>query len=76
MPENAKHLQTFKATYDDIEDMITWIQNESNTFIEYVDNYTYKALFCFYYDTGITLSETLAIVKNEAVKNVVSVFFL
>ncbi|WZU00659.1 hypothetical protein MGH68_14085 [Erysipelothrix sp. D19-032] len=72
-PDNTKHLQLIEASSEDIHEVITWNQTEFNRFIKYVDNETYRSSFIFYYDTGATLSEVLAIKKTDLNKNKVSI---
>lgn len=73
LPDNTKHLEVLQPNSDDIEEIVTWDQEEFNYFISCVDQYEYRALFTFYYDTGVTLSEALAIKKSDIKGNVVSI---
>ncbi|WP_159641921.1 tyrosine-type recombinase/integrase [Erysipelothrix anatis] len=71
--DNAKHLKTIKTNSDDIVEKTVWSQDQFNIFISFVDDPIYNALFRLYYDTGLTLSEALAIKKSDIDGNLISI---
>lgn len=73
LQDNTKHLPIITPTSDDIKDVVVWNKDQFDCFIDFVDNHTYKALFIFYFETGVTLSEALAIKKSNLLNNVVSI---
>lgn len=69
---NTKHLDMFRKTTDQVEDMKIWTPDQLDLFLDKINNPAIKILLWFQYYTGARIGESRALFKSDVKGNEVS----
>lgn len=69
----AKTITKIKVTSHDLTEKTIWTTTEFDQFIEYVDNYVFKAYFTLLFRSGLRRSEGKALMKSDLNGNILTV---